>query len=66
MRWILFGYYGMFMCGGQNLWFYKASLRICYVSLFECKGPGMLKIDSLKLVSTIFYQILFFHKMRAL
>ena len=33
----------MFMCGGQNSWFRKASLRICYVSLFECKGPWMLK-----------------------
>ena len=22
----------MFMCGGQNLWFCKASFRICYVS----------------------------------
>ena len=29
----------MFMFGGQNSWFCKASLRICYVSLFECKGP---------------------------
>ena len=35
--WIL--YYVMFMCGGQNSWFSKASLRICYISLFECKGP---------------------------
>ena len=32
----------MVMCGGQNSWFSKASLRICYVSLFECKGPWML------------------------
>ena len=39
--WIL--YYVMFMCGGQNSWFSKASLRICYISLFECKGPWMLK-----------------------
>ena len=31
------------LCGGQNSWFCKASLRICYVSLFECKGPWMLK-----------------------
>ena len=35
------------MCGGQNstegLWICKASLRICYVSLFECKGASMLK-----------------------
>ena len=29
------------------IWFCKASLRICYVSLFECKGPWMLKTDSL-------------------
>ena len=36
----------MFMCGGQNSLFCKASLRICYVSLFDCKGPGMLKSDS--------------------
>ena len=27
------------LCGGQHSWFCKASLRICYVSLFECKGP---------------------------
>ena len=38
----MYGYYVIFMCGGQNSWFCKA-LRICYVSLFECKGPGMLK-----------------------
>ena len=44
MWWILYGYYVMFMCGGQNS---KASLRICYVSLFECQGPWMLKTDSL-------------------
>ena len=44
MWWILYGYYVMFMCGGQNSWFCKASLRICYVSLFECKGLWMLKI----------------------
>ena len=44
MWWILYGYYVMFMHGGQNSWFCKASLiRIYYVSLFECKGPGMLK-----------------------
>ena len=39
------------MCGGQDLvimsWFCKASLRICYVTLFECKSPWMLKTDSL-------------------
>ena len=29
----------LFMCGGQNSWFCKASLIICYVSLFECQGP---------------------------
>ena len=43
MWWILYGYYVMFICGGQNSWFCKASLRICYVSLFECKGPWILK-----------------------
>ena len=32
------------LCVGQNSWFCKASLRICYVSLFECKGLWMLKI----------------------
>ena len=31
------------LCGGQNSWFCEASLIICYVSLFECKGPWMLK-----------------------
>ena len=35
---------GKHICdGGQNSWFCKASLRICYVSLFECKGAWMLK-----------------------
>ena len=37
------GYYVIFMCGGRNSWFCKASLRSCYVRLFECKGPSMLK-----------------------
>ena len=32
------------LCGGQNSCFCKASLRIYYVSLFECKGPWMLII----------------------
>ena len=32
-----------YLCGGQNSWFCKASLWICYVSLSECKGPWMLK-----------------------
>ena len=36
---VLYGYYVMCMCGGQNSWFSKASLRICYVNLFESKGP---------------------------
>ena len=45
MWWILYGYYVMFMCGGQNSRFCKASLRICYISLFEYKGPWMLKTD---------------------
>ena len=31
------------MRGGQNSGFCKASLRTCYASLFECKGPWMLK-----------------------
>ena len=31
----------------EVIWFCKASLRICYVSLFECKSPWMLKTDSL-------------------
>ena len=39
MWWIFHGYYMMLMCGGQNSGFSKASLGICYVSLFECKGP---------------------------
>ena len=38
----MYRHYVMFMCGGQNPWFCKA-LKICYISLFECKGPGMLK-----------------------
>ena len=33
----------MFMCGGQESWFCKASLTICYVGLFKCKSPSMLK-----------------------
>ena len=47
---ILYGYYVMFMCGGQNSGFLKAFLRICYVSLFECKGPTMLKTYKLPCV----------------
>ena len=43
MWWIWYGYYVMLMCGGRNSWFCKASLIIFYVSLFECKGPWMLK-----------------------
>ena len=32
------------LCGGQNSWFFsKASLKTCYASLFEGKGPWMLK-----------------------
>ena len=50
MWWILYGYYVMLMCGGQNSWFCKASLRICYVNLFECKGPWMLKTYKLPYV----------------
>ena len=33
MWWILYGYYVMFMRGGQNSWFCKAFLRICNVNL---------------------------------
>ena len=33
----------MFMCVGQNSWFCKASVRICYVILFEYISPWMLK-----------------------
>ena len=40
---ILYGFYVRFMCGGQNLWLCKPSSRICYIILFECKGPWMLK-----------------------
>ena len=29
------------------IWFCKAALRIYDVGLFECKGPWMLKTDSL-------------------
>ena len=47
MWWILYGYYLILMCGGQNSWFCEAPLRICYVTLFECKGPWMMKTDSL-------------------
>ena len=50
MWWILYGYYVMFMCGGQNSGFCKASLRMCYVSLFECKGPLMRKTYKLPCV----------------
>ena len=35
------------------IWFCKASLRICSVSLFECKGPWMLKTDSLKVTDSL-------------
>ena len=31
------------LCGGQSSLFFKASLRICYVNLFECKGLLMSK-----------------------
>ena len=47
---MLYGYYVMFMCGGQNSGFCKASLRTGYVSLFECKGPWMLKTYKLQCV----------------
>ena len=29
------------------IWFHKGSIRISYISLFESKGPWMLKTDSL-------------------
>ena len=38
------------LCGGQKSWFCKASLRICYVILSECKGPWMLKTHKLPCV----------------
>ena len=31
------------LCVGQNSWFCKASLRICYVTLFKCELSWMLK-----------------------
>ena len=40
----------MFMCVGQNSWFCKASVRICYVILFECKVSWMLKTYKLPCV----------------
>ena len=43
MWWILYGYYVMFLCGGQNSLICKASLRTCDVSLFESKDLWMLK-----------------------
>ena len=43
MCWILYEYYVMFMCEGQNSGFCKALLKICYVNLFKCKGPSILK-----------------------
>ena len=48
----VFRYYVMFMYGGQySTWgdmvSWKSSLIICYIILFECKGPWMLKTDSL-------------------
>ena len=57
MWWMLYGYYVMFMCGGQNWWFCKASLRICFISLFECKDPWMIKADSLIFKGNIKYFI---------
>ena len=47
MSWILYGYYVEVKIQQRVIWFCKASLRMCYVNLFECKGPQMLKIDSL-------------------
>ena len=31
----------------RAIWFCKASLRICDINLFECKGPSMLKTNKL-------------------
>ena len=45
---ILYGYYMMFMCGGRISWFYKVSLKVFDVSLFECKGSWKLKIEDYK------------------
>ena len=33
MWWILYAYYVIVLCGGQNSGFCKVSLRICYISL---------------------------------
>ena len=56
--------------GGRISWFCKASLRICYVSLFGSKGPWMLKTYKLPCVwqkitkldwrSTIYSAVKFF------
>ena len=35
IMWILYDVY----VWRSNSWFCKASLRICYISLFECKSP---------------------------
>ena len=48
MWWILYGYYVMFMCWGENSTeVRKASLQICYIGFFQCKDPWMLKTDRL-------------------
>ena len=51
MCWMLYGYYVMFMCGGQNSWFCKASLRICYISLSECEDLMQFTLLCLKLLN---------------
>ena len=35
MWWILYGYYVMLMCGGQNSWFYKASLKLVSAIFYQ-------------------------------
>ena len=48
MLWVLYGYYVILMCGGQNSTEGHIVLeRIFYISLFECKGASMLKTYSL-------------------
>ena len=35
MWWILYGHYVMLMCGGQNSWFYKASLKLVSAIFYQ-------------------------------
>ena len=44
------------MCGGQYPTdSQKAALTTCYIILLECKGPWMLKINSLMFLGNIKY-----------